>query len=192
MIKCKVRLLLLLFLGLFSAGVFAQGYPKDFLTHKILVNHDDRTIEAYVKPVKLNSTIPDRDYYWFSGKQIKNTHGGYGGKPLNGEFKEYDLNKGLRTSGMFLGGLKSGVWKSWRENGKLIEDYTWKLGQKNGTFHKYDSLGKVTEFGEFKKDLLQGNHTTMIGDSIVKVKYRQGKVVVPKNRMPGFIKRIFK
>lgn len=192
MIKSNIGFLLSVLVGLLGNSVYAQGYPKDFLTHKVVVNLDDRTIETYVKPVKSMTILADRDYYWFSGKQINNTQGGYGGKLLNGEFKEYDISKGLKVSGAFLRGLKSGVWKSWRENGKLLDDYSWNFGQKDGPYHKYDTLGKVSEFGAYKNDLLQGYKTTMVGDSAVKERYKQGKIVPPKSRNPGFIKRLFK
>lgn len=148
MIKLNINILCLA--AAFSGSVLmanGQRYVKDVLTHKVVINQVDRSIVAYVKPVKQVSLDTDKRYYWFSTNQINSTQGGFSGKLLNGSYQEFYASKQLKESGYLDKGLKSGVWKNWDESGKLKDDYSWKSGKMNGVYHKYDSVGKVQEMG---------------------------------------------
>lgn len=176
-----------------TGEVLGQSYPGDILSHKIIVNEDDRTIVAYVKPTRGLPVEPDNQYFSFSGNKIQITQGGYSGKLLHGGYKEWYSNKNLKELGFFYKGLKTGVWKSWTENGKLSVDYTWNFGKKNGRYHKYDSLGKVVEKGKYKNGVLNGKQELLTGDSTKTIVYKNGKVKVAghKSIIPGFIRRMF-
>lgn len=169
-----------------------QEYVKDFLTHKVIVNQVDRSIVAYVKPVKQFSLDTDKRYYWFSHHQINSTQGGFSGKLLNGSYQEFYANKQLKESGYLNKGLKSGTWKSWNAGGKLKDDYSWKAGNRNGVYHTYDSAGKVLESGNYKNNLLHGKQKTYAATGVKELLYKNGKVTERKKlRMPKFMRNIF-
>jgi len=192
MIKSSINILILIAAFIFFAGsASGQRSEKDLLSHKIIVNQDDCTIVAYVKPVRGWPVETDKRYYWFSAHRIKSTQGGYSGQLLNGDYRESYANKNLKELGYFYKGLKTGTWSSWNPNGKLTADYTWNFGEKNGTYHKYDSLGGVMESGKYRNGLLHGKQKIMVGDSTRTVYYHKGKVTAPKSIVPGFIRRIF-
>lgn len=190
-LKIKVLCLAIAFAG--SAYIAnGQRYVKDVLTHKVVVNHPDKSIVAYVKPVKHISLDVEKRYYWFSPNQINTTQGGFSGKLLNGSYQEFYANKQLSRSGYLNKGLKTGIWKSWDEKGGLTDDYTWTAGRMNGVYHKYDSLGKVLETGKYSNDLLHGKQLTYTNGEPKQVLYKRGKVTVPKKfRLPKFIRHIF-
>lgn len=193
MIRQHMRTFLLALFFVGSVNVtMGQKYEKYYLTHKVIVNEVDRTIVAYVEPVKQVSLDTDKRYYWFSSDQINSTQGGFSGKLLNGRYEEFYANKNLKEKGHLDKGLKTGIWKRWDEKGKLKDDYTWNLGSLNGIYHKYDSVGKVLETGKYKNDLLNGKQYTYAGTAVKELRYKDGKVVVPKKlRMPRFMSKLF-
>lgn len=192
MIKSNINILALTAVFIFSIGsASGQRDGKNLLSHKIIVNQDDCTIVAYVKPVRGLPVETDKLYYWFSANKIKSTQGGYSGKLLNGDYRSSYPNKNLKELGYFYKGLKTGIWKSWSQSGKLNEDYTWNFGRKNGIYHKYDSLGRVLEKGKYRNDVLNGKQEILVGDSTKTVYYNRGKVTTPTSIVPGFIRRIF-
>nr|WP_068893384.1 hypothetical protein [Pedobacter panaciterrae] len=183
--------LLVMVLTLIVNLAMGQYSTKDFLTHKVIVNHDDYTVVAYVRPTNKIYVESDRLYYWFSTNLIKSTQGGYSGKLLNGRYQEFFLNKSMKEWGAFSAGLKTGKWKSWDEAGKLKEEYYWDSGKKNGIYSKYDSVGKVAEKGKYRNDLLNGKQTVFIGDSTQITYFKKGKVIEKPHFMPKFIRNIF-
>jgi len=187
----QIRVLTLLIAALFcSNAVRAQSYVDKMLSHQITLNYPDHTVVASVKPVEMVSIESAAAYYWFSGNQINTTQGGYSGKLLNGKYQDFYLNKNLKEAGWFDKGLKSGLWKSWTENGILKDEYTFNAGAKNGDYVKYDTIGKVFEKGSFKQDLLSGKQERVVGDSTVTIYYQQGKIKERKSILPAFIKKI--
>lgn len=188
--RAYIQLLLIFLSGVFTLKVSAQSYSDQFLTHRVITNFDDHTVIAYVKPFGNVSILNDRTYYWFSGKQINTTQGGYSGKLLNGEYQDFYTNKNLKESGSFFKGLKDGVWKTWNESGMLNDLFTFKNGRKNGVYAKYDHTGKVLEQGSYKDDLLTGHQMISVGDSMKVISYKEGKVKEKKSILPGFIRRM--
>jgi len=157
---------------IFAGSVYTakgQKYVEDVLTHKVTVNQVDRSIVAYVKPVKQVLLDTDKRYYWYAHNHINSTQGGFSGKLLNGSYQEFYSGKQLKESGFLYKGLKNKVWKNWDEKGTLKDDYTWKSGRMNGVYHKYDSTGKVLEAGKYKNDLLQGKQTRYTADGVKEV-----------------------
>jgi antitoxin component YwqK of YwqJK toxin-antitoxin module len=181
---------LLCALCLFIGTAQAQSYVEGYLTHKVTVHYPDHTVIAHVKPVANLSLDVNKMYHWFGANQINITQGGYHGKPLNGSYEDFYNNKNLRESGEFEKGLKVGEWKSWTDNGILKAQYQYSSGQKNGSYIKYDSAGKIAERGSFQHDQLNGKQEILSTDSVSTVYYKQGKVIQKKSLVPKFIYKI--
>lgn len=174
----KLPIILLLLL---SATAEAQQLP-DMGLSKVRVNESDRNIQAETKPTgSLPEIETDRSYYWYSGGKIKITQGGYSGKLLNGRYSEFYLNKNLKEQGYFNKGLKNEVWKSWNENGVLIQTVTWKNGLRNGEFILFDAKGTIKQKGSYRNDMLDGKQFNYQGkDSVQVVTYHDGKIAPAK------------
>jgi antitoxin component YwqK of YwqJK toxin-antitoxin module len=116
-------------LSLLSAGsLFAQKLPDGGL-NTIRIYESDKTVVAEIGEVSENPDIkPDLFYYWYSANAIHSTQGGFSGQLLNGRYTEYYLNKNLKEQGFFKKGLKSGIWKTWNEDGIIKQTSNWKLG----------------------------------------------------------------
>lgn len=84
-------------------------------------------------------------YYWFKSGHIRVTQGSYYGKLLHGNYKVVDIDKHLLEEGQFKKGIKTGLWRTWYENGNLKS--TWQ--RKHGLFkdryiiREYDTTGKI-------------------------------------------------
>lgn len=180
----------LLFVLLLSGSAKAQSYVEKMLTYGVTAQYPDHQINAHVKPTGTVRALNDREYYWFSGSQINITQGGYSGKLLNGGYEDLYTNKNLKASGAFDEGLKSGVWKSWTEEGILKDEYTFDKGLKNGAYIKYDTAGKVKEKGVYHQGLLDGKQETVSGDSVMVLHYHHGKIKPQKSLMPKFIRKL--
>jgi len=108
--------------------VYAQKMPDPGF-YKVRINESDKMILAEIHPVDDPHTKPDLFYYWYSANAIHATQGGFSGQLLNGQYSEYYLNKNLRQQGFFKNGLKSGIWKTWNEDGTLKATSTWEKGR---------------------------------------------------------------
>ncbi|MCC8409348.1 hypothetical protein LJ707_10425 [Mucilaginibacter sp. UR6-1] len=171
--------------------VNAQIVPTDAF-QKVRLTQGDRMLLAEIKPVSSNPKAkPGLWYSWYSASQINTTQGGFSGKLLNGEYKEWYLNKNLKEQGQFDRGLKSGIWKTWREDGTLSATYTWKNGQHNGPFAVYNEKGLPQTQGSYHNDLLDGKIKNYVNaDSAEVTRYKDGKVVLPKRDSSSFLRRI--
>lgn len=95
-------------------------------------------------------------YYWFKGGLIHSAQAGFSGELLNGNFiKMYHSNQ-LAEQGVFKKGLKTGLWKTWHENGKIATTQYWNNGLRTGLFNSYDKEGRLIEKGNFRKDKQNG------------------------------------
>lgn len=158
--------------------------------YKVRIIDSDKTIQADILPVTslpyFKSTL---QYYWYAANIIHVTQGGLSGKPLNGLYTEFYLNKGLKEQGAFNKGLKTGVWKSWSESGNLVSSYTWANGIRSGPFSLYDNRGKPLQTGNYSADMLNGVVRSYHGpDSVIIANYRNGKIFTDTPR--SLIKRI--
>lgn len=173
----------------FTAG--AQGLLKE-QTSRVTTVEADRSITAYVLPVKREPVVdPDVTYYWFKAGRIHHTQGGFSGRLLNGHFTSFYLAKNLKEEGYFKKGVRSGLWRNWRENGILERAAYYRKGQENGRFVRYDDSGVVKQTGRMKDGKLHGYVKTYVSqDSVTNVYYKNGAVAVKKKLLPkvGFSK----
>ncbi|MFP9119338.1 toxin-antitoxin system YwqK family antitoxin [Flavobacterium sp. RNTU_13] len=133
--------------------------------------------EFYTTTKKV-SPKPGRSYYWFKGGAIHNSEYGMAGELLTGDFAKFYHSNQLAEAGTFKNGLKTGLWKTWYENGILHTEAEWSSGTKDGAFALYDNTGKLLEKGAYDNDRKSGrwiNYTTK--DTL---KYRNGEVVPVK------------
>lgn len=171
-------------------GMFFTGAAQDILieqTSKVTTVEADHSVTAYVFPVKREPVInPDVIYYWFKAGRIHHTQGGYSGSLLNGHFSSFYLTKNLKEEGDFKKGVKSGFWRSWRENGVLERSAYYKKGLEHGRFMIYNDSGVVRQSGRMKDGKLHGNVKTYFSqDSVTNVFYRNGEVTVRKKLLPS-------
>jgi antitoxin component YwqK of YwqJK toxin-antitoxin module len=123
-----MKRLITIMLVIISNCVYAQKLP-DMGLYKVRITENDKTVLAEIDPVSSNPRAKQSlMYYWYSANMIHSTQGGFSGKLLNGQYEEFYLNKNLKQQGTFKKGLKDGAWKTWGENGMLLETSTWKNG----------------------------------------------------------------
>lgn len=174
-------------LCLCSNYLMAQKMP-DYGFDRVRITQEDKVLQFETLPVK-GHPIPKPElwYFWYSANRIQNTQGGYSGKPLNGDYHSYYLNKNMMEAGSFHNGLKNGTWKSWTPEGALRETITWKDGILTGEFQKYDDAGKLRLAGRYKNGLMNGPVRSLTGkDSTVTTWYKAGTITEHK----PFLKRI--
>jgi len=172
---------LLIVLLVFSNNAFGQKVP-DYGINSVRIIEQDKTLQFSVTSVPAAvAAYTTTPYYWYSGNQVNVTQGSYSGKLLNGPYREFFLNKNLKTEGSFELGRKTGVWKTWNEKGMLCDIVAWKNGIKNGRYILYGADGKMIESGINKLDKPNGPvHFYPKPDSVVTVYYKKG-VVTPRD-----------
>lgn len=174
-------------LCLVLTGAYGQRLP-DFGVNRVRVTEADRTMLIETNPINGKVKITsEKIYYWYSANAVHSTQGGFSGKPLNGFYKEFFITKNLKMEGAFKNGLKTGIWKSWTEEGKLIDWVTWKDGLKNGEFRLYDEKNKVKLIGKYRNDRYEGTVRSFDKDSTHVENYSNGKIVRKKR---SFLKRM--
>ncbi|ANH80033.1 hypothetical protein A8C56_02700 [Niabella ginsenosidivorans] len=113
-------------------------------------------------------------YYWFKSGHIYQTEGSFYGKLLHGYYKVVDKDRHLLEQGRFKLGEKTGLWRTWYENGQLKS-----LAKKrflDGAQHieTYDENGKLLKRGYEKDGLFTGLQVELVQDSSVVVRYKKG------------------
>lgn len=69
-------------------------------------------------------------------------------------------SKNVESQGEVINGKREGIWKFFREDGKLIETVTYKEGYKHGENLTYSDIGKSIEVRRYDKALLHGEQLT--------------------------------
>lgn len=143
------------FLFLVSSVYGQDKLLKQTVQDRIAINQPDSHIVAGVLPfgkkVKVNNELL---YYWYKADRIRVTRGGYDGKPLHGEYKQFDGNQNLKEKGTFKKGLKSGTWKTWYPNGELKDVSNWKNGIRHGASTTYSIDHRLLQEQTYRKDKL--------------------------------------
>jgi len=189
-----MKVYLIVVLGCVSFAGFAQ--QKDDLSnlqsYQHTVNYADHkaVFQVAASSLQPQSVNPNVSYYWYSNNKLNVTQGGYSGRLLNGKYSEFYHTIGLRSQGIFGFGLKTGRWDKWSLAGLLIEQANFKGGILHGDFLSYDTTGKLTEWGRYRRGNRSGKWTRRIAaDSLVSVRYRNGKVVRQKD---SFFRKLFR
>ena len=164
---------------MFSPLLNALG--QDPLLRKISVDDDNYIYTFYVSyidsPIK---TQNDVEYHWYFKGKVNKNKGGYTGQLLEDIYEKTTLNGILIEKGEFENGTKSGRWKIWDMHGNILQDMNWKEGKKHGTFWEIDTISEIVTSGKYRNNLLNGNFTKSLNDSIVeKTRYRKGEIVNP-------------
>ena len=121
------KILVILFL-LSSLSAYAQRLPDAGLS-TVRINETNKTIVAEISQIGDNPPVkPGLFYYWYSANAIHATQGGFSGHLLSGRYTEYYLNKNLKEQGFFKQGLKSGIWRTWNEDGTASQVSNWENG----------------------------------------------------------------
>jgi hypothetical protein len=117
-------------------------------TRLVVVNYPDSTVQTRILTSHVNIK-PDnaKIYYWYLPDQINSNQGSYAGYPLHGAYYVYDRHDHLIGQGAFFKGLKTGIWKKWDTDGKLLEQTKWNKG------HLY----KVPDFRHPDKKAARGD-----------------------------------
>lgn len=124
-------------------------------------------------------------YHWYGSNKINVTQGGMGGKLLQGEYREFYLNKNLKVKGSFNKGLKEGQWNQWTENGMLLSQTHFSKGLLQGLFKRYGQDGLLIEKGKYRKGKKQGKWMSYSsGDSISMIRYQYGVIKIKKESGP--------
>jgi antitoxin component YwqK of YwqJK toxin-antitoxin module len=167
------RLLLIIFLTTFFTATKAQYYNG-----RVRIDSADR---SYIFQVTDDSrrTNSELFYYWFKSGRIHKTQGGYYGKLLHGNYKVVDRDRHLLEEGQFKKGQKTGLWRSWYEDGALKSTRRKGFGFWNKTYRikEYDANGNTTKSGFENKGLFTGYHTLLHGDSTVITHYKNDQAL---------------
>lgn len=152
---------IILFCLLFTPLLYAQGQSlKDY--EKVLDNNmvtfhsdDNHKFRFEVKTIKTRPKT-DRTYHWYQSRRVHVSQGGYEGKVLHGEWREFYPDNNLASQGAFRDGLKSGKWSTWNENGILIKQSAWKKSEETGPYALFNPEGQRIESGTYKNGLRNG------------------------------------
>jgi len=181
-IMLRIFVLTFVFSGI-SLFLDAEKFPKNSKTYTVYVNCEDCSIHADVlfESANIHPKI-GYTYYWYTDNEIKNTDGGFDGKLLHGEYKSFYLNKNLKEEGMFLYGLKDGIWKTWFPNGKIHEIVHYKKSRMHGDCEEYDENGNMVSKSNFKNGVLNGKMISYKKGNVDTVMvYKKGEAVPAKS-----------
>ncbi|HCT31381.1 MAG TPA: hypothetical protein DIW31_11790 [Bacteroidales bacterium] len=107
-------------------------------THNINYKPESRIVSAVSDSARIYAEISlkaykgelknELRYHWYSADIFGANYGGYNGYLLNGNYKRVNLNGNLLEQGVFVNGLKDGIWKYWYPNGNLKRVENWRKG----------------------------------------------------------------
>lgn len=149
------------------------------IQNRITLNHENGEKELFHLTTKPTKAKPQNLYYWYHGRQLHQSQGGYSGKLLDGTYTKYYSNKQLARQGQYKKGLATGWWKDWRLNSSLSKQAYWKNGRQHGMCKLYDEQGRLIMSGKQDNGNWQGKVMTYSKkDSIyTTIYYDQGKEI---------------
>lgn len=110
-------------------------------THLTFVNGD--TVQRFTITRAHPAPKANRFYYWQGPTQILRTAGAYDGRLLSGAYQLTSRNGNLLGNGTFRKGLKTGLWRTWREDGTPLTSSHWHQGRRRGKVSRYDESGRL-------------------------------------------------
>lgn len=113
-------------------------------------------------------------YYWILNDRIQSNQGGYSGNLLHGKYEVF-VRGALIESGSYSKGLKSGLWRTWTDKGKLLSQYKWKDGLKGGEFYSYHITSDSLIQGVYKNNRVVGKTRITLADTAYMNNYQNGE-----------------
>ncbi|HMR84415.1 MAG TPA: hypothetical protein PKE30_14830 [Niabella sp.] len=164
---------MLSFILLISIPVNAQYY-NDY----VRIDSADR---SYIFMITDDSRITSytKYYHWFKSGRIHTTQGSYYGKLLHGTYKVIDTERHLLEEGKFRKGLKTGLWRTWYENGTLKSSWNRRFGLFGNYYNirEYDHKGNLIKKGYENSKGFTGYQVEWLNDSAVVVQYKKGMLL---------------
>jgi len=161
--QAKLLITIIIFVLVQFAGI-AGTKKKPMSKYEIIVKTSEGTIRTWVpvEKIKIKPKL-DRFYYGYYLNELFYKQGELQGKPVNGEFRRYDLKDNIIESGNYKYGLRIGLWK------------------------KLASGGAIIETSEYHKGLIRGHRIIYKnGMPDIREKYRNGKM----KRKPKYLNPI--
>lgn len=126
----KFLFIILLFLGITSCSNDPLKQLRESI-NTIQIKQDGLDYRFEVGNYKQSPILKNKKkwYYWFDGKKVLKTEGDFEGRLLNGHFATFYPNNQLQAKGKFNKGIKTGAWRYWNQDGKLIRKETWLFGK---------------------------------------------------------------
>lgn len=150
---------------------------QDFInTRKISLFRGDTSIVAGIlADVRIDKVKPAVFYYWYGHGQINANQGGYSGHLLHGEYLEYGPSGKMLMKGTYERGVRSGHWIYWYKAGAIQETREYEDGLLEDKTIRYSSDGRIIHSASYRHNLLHGEMTTVVNDTVYQIQYRKGK-----------------
>jgi antitoxin component YwqK of YwqJK toxin-antitoxin module len=90
---------------------------------------------------------------WIINTGIERSEGNYRNGERHGKWRNFSVNTGTLTfEGSFVDGIPNGRHTYYQENGKILEQGTFSMGQFNGVWRKFDENGQLFVTITYKND----------------------------------------
>ena len=175
-----MKRILIVLLGCLICFSFVDDVQKRVIRNKAY------DIECFITKKTINNYNSKKMYYWFKSGKIHQSMSSSGGFLLHNGYTKYYKDNQLAEQGTFVHGLKNGEWKAWYHNGQLKTKTYWDNGYKQWGYTSFDSLGKITLKGQYRKNIKIGkwiNYTTK--DTLY---YKDNEAL--EERPVGLVKRL--
>lgn len=185
----QTKLLITIIIFVFGqfAGI-AGTKKKPISKYEIIIKTSEGTIRTWV-PVEKIRIRPklDRFYYGYYLNELFYKQGELQGKPVNGEFRRYDLKDNIIESGNCEYGLRVGLWKNITAGGAITETREYHKGLMYGHRIIYKN-GKPDILEKYRKGRLIGKPKSL--NSLIVPKKEDDKSGKKKNLFQRLKERI--
>lgn len=109
-------------------------------------------------------------YHEYTDEGLLLKEGNYANDAAQGHWKIYKHNSDiLEEEGNYDESDKHGLWKTYDFKGRLKEEVNYYIGEKEGAFIVYDTLGNITNSGEYREDTIftQTKEETLLKEKVV-------------------------
>ncbi len=98
-------------------------------------------VHVLVREVKFKAKAK-RNYHWLKGSTLIVSESGAAGKLLHGRYVSFYDNGQLHQKGKLYRGLKVGEWRTWNDQGRLLQIVNWRMGLLHGSYTTFNALTK--------------------------------------------------
>jgi antitoxin component YwqK of YwqJK toxin-antitoxin module len=111
--------------------------------------------------------------------RIQGVYKDKGLRKMNGYFVYYHPNGMKAQAGLYRNSLKEGNWRSWSQNGILLDSTHFYRGRREGDFFRYYPDGKLQVRGYFQSNEASGTwyRYASSGDLLSKLEYERGMII---------------